>query len=104
MSSTGLECSTAPRCSPPRHGALAAFVRQLNLAVLMRRSGRNRCIARLKKPRWDQSRSLLHPVRLTVHEDPDPELEVDERPDRVERQDTLAQAVGVKDSPVETPW
>src|SRR5207253_3098315 len=70
----------------------------------MRRSGRDRCIARLKKPRWGQSRGLLHPVRLTVHEDPEPELEVDERPDRVERQDTLAQPVGVKDSPVETPW
>src|SRR5713101_1776590 len=70
----------------------------------MRRSGTNRYIARGKQPRRGQSRGLLHPVRFAVHEDPEPELEVDERPDNVGRHDTVAQPVGVKDSPVETPW
>src|SRR3989442_14064936 len=69
-----------------------------------RRSGTNRYIAWGKQPRRGQSRGLLHPVRFAVHEDPEPELEVDERPDHVGRQDTLAQPVGMKDSPVETPW
>src|SRR6266849_7946574 len=70
----------------------------------MRASGTNRCIAQVKQPRRGQSRGLLHPVRFAVHEDPEPELEVDERPDHIGRQDTLAQPVGLKDSPVETPW
>jgi len=47
--------------------------------------GTNRCTAQVKRPRRGQSRGLLHPVRIAVHEDPKPELEVDERSDHVGR-------------------
>ena len=47
--------------------------------------GTNRCTAQVKQPRRGQNRSLLHPVRVAVHEDPKPVLKVDERPDHVGR-------------------
>ena len=67
-------------------------------------SGTNRCTGRVRRPRRHQSSGLVHPVRFAVHEDPEPKLEVDERPDLIGREDALAQSVGMKDSPVETPW
>src|SRR4030095_16564970 len=70
----------------------------------MRASGTNRGIDRVKRPRRRQSRGLLHPARLAVHEDPEPELEVDEGPDRLGRQDILTQPVGIEYATVETAW
>src|SRR4030095_4882087 len=70
----------------------------------MRASGTNRGIDRVKRPRRRQSRGLLHPARLAVHEDPEPELEGDEGPDRVGRQDILTQPVGIEYATVETAW
>ena len=46
---------------------------------------------------------LLHPARIPIHEDPEPELEVDEGPQGCGRQGTVAQPVGIEDAPVETP-
>src|SRR6266540_6349792 len=68
----------------------------------MGRLGMDPCTVRVNQPRGGQSRRLLHPVRVTVHENPEPELEVDEWPDDVGRHDVLAQPVGVKNPPIET--
>src|SRR5262249_16993795 len=67
-------------------------------------SGTNWRAAQVTRPGRRQSRGLLHPVRFAVHEDQEPKLEVDDRPDHVGRQDPRAEPVRIKDSSVETAW
>ena len=71
------------------------------LTVRMRASGATGSTVRVKEPRRGQGCGLLYPVRFAVHEDSEPELKVDERPDDLGRQRTLAQPVRVKDSSIE---